>query len=322
MTEKKDAGKPGTDKQKAGSQPPATIDKTLADAVLNKVKVFTANKDLRLPPDYSPENALKSAWLILLETKDSQKRPVLEVCTKESIANSLLKMVLLGLNPLKSQCDFIAYGNKLSCDLNYFGNYALAKRLGDVKEVVPIIVYEGDTFEYEIKDGVKKVTKHIQSFENIDINKIKGAYATVYFNDPEHTPHIEIMTMAQIRQAWMQGAMKGNSPAHKNFPDQMGAKTVISRACKLFINASDDSELGIEAGDTKTIQSRQEIHDNANREDITMDTDAEIISDNGNGNGHQDKKQNDDHESSDQTVETDQSGNLSDLGKESEKRGF
>lgn len=282
MTKQSEAGKSGTEKQKPGSQPPAMIDRTLSDAVLAKVKVFTQNKDLRLPPDYSPENALKSAWLILLETKTSKndgERPVLEACTKDSVANSLLRMVLLGLNPLKGQCDFIAYGNKLSCDLNYFGTLALAKRLGDVKEVIPIIVYEGDQFEYEITGGIKKVTKHIQSFDNIDINKIKGAYATVFFNEPDHEPYVEIMTMAQIRQAWMQGAMKGNSPAHQKFPDQMSNKTVISRACKLFINSSDDSDLGILPDDKKAIASKQQIDDGANKEEIIMDVQSEVITD-------------------------------------------
>ena len=138
MVKNADSVKKTEEKQ---SQTPATIDRTLADAVLKKVQIFTANKDLRLPPDYSPENALKSAWLILLETKDSNKKPVLEVCTKESIANSLLKMVLLGLNPLKSQCDFITYGDKLSCDPSYFGNIALARRHGGVKDIFATIIY-------------------------------------------------------------------------------------------------------------------------------------------------------------------------------------
>ena len=281
MTNKADAGKAGNEK-KAGSQTPAVIDKTLADSVLKKVQIFTANKDLRLPPDYSPENALKAAWLILIETKTSKadgERPVLEVCTKESIANSLLKMVLLGLNPLKSQCDFIAYGNKLSCDLNYFGTMALAKRNGNVKEVIPTIVYEGDDFEYEINNGCKKIVKHTQSFDNIDINKIKGAYATVIFEDPQAEPYVEIMTMAQIRQAWAQGAMKGNSPAHQKFPDQMAGKTAIGRACKRYINSSDDSDLGIDNTDQRFINSKQEIDDNANKEEITMDAKAEDVTD-------------------------------------------
>jgi len=295
MTNKTEAAKTGNEK-KANPQTPAMIDRTLADSVLNKVKIFTANKDLRLPPDYSPENALKAAWLLLLETKDSNKKPVLEVCTKDSIANALLKMVLLGLNPLKSQCDFIAYGEKLSCDVSYFGTIALARRNGQVDHVLPVVVYAGDEFQYEINNGVKKVTKHIQAFENIDINKIKGAYATVFFEDPDKEPYVEIMTIVQIRQAWQQGAAKGNSPAHQKFPDQMCGKTVIGRACKLFINASDDSDLGIESQDQRTIESKQAIANNANKEEITMDVNAEDVTDK-NNNGEENKTEGKDNNS-------------------------
>ena len=105
------------------------------------------------------------------------------------------------------------------------------------------IIYEGDDFEYEIdaETGRKRILKHKQDFKNIDNNKILGAYATVPLNDG--TKHVEIMPMTQIRHAWMQGATKGQSPAHKNFPDQMAIKTVIGRACKLFISTSDDSGL-------------------------------------------------------------------------------
>ena len=49
--------------------------------------------------------------------------------------------------------------------------------------------------------------------------------------------------MQQIKDSWNQGAMKGNSPAHKLFPDQMAEKTVINRACKLIIRTSDDAIL-------------------------------------------------------------------------------
>jgi recombination protein RecT len=182
-------------------------------------------------------------------------------------------MVLQGLNPVKKQCDFLVYGNKLTLQREYHGTIALAKRYADVREPVANVIYEGDTFEYAIQpNGYKKVTKHEQALDNIDSNKIKGAYATLIFNDPEREPYVEIMTMAEIRQAWMQGATKGNSPAHKNFPGEMCKKTVISRACKLFISASDDSSLfDDDPQDDRTAAAKQAITENANKEVITMD---------------------------------------------------
>jgi len=51
------------------------------------------------------------------------------------------------------------------------------------------------------------------------------------------------MTMKDIRTAWNQGATKGNSPAHKNFPDQMAIRTVMNRAIKIEVASSNDSHL-------------------------------------------------------------------------------
>jgi recombination protein RecT len=86
------------------------------------------------------------------------------------------------------------------------------------------------------------------------------------------------MTIQQIRQSWQQGATKGASPAHKNFPDEMSKKTVISRACKLFISSSDDSSLfDDDDKDERTAASKQAIADNANREEITMDVRSEVV---------------------------------------------
>lgn len=268
------------------------IPKTIADSVLARVQQFTANRDIRLPADYSPENALKSAWLILLEAKTKENKPVLEHCTRESIANALLNMVLQGLNPVKKQCDFIAYGDKLYMQREYHGTVALAKRYAAIKDPIANIIYEGDEFEYSINEyGVKTITKHTQNLDNIDLNKIKGAYATIRFEDPDKEPHIEIMTMAQIRQAWMQGATKGASPAHKNFPDEMAKKTVIGRACKLFITSSDDSSLFEDPEvDNFTTTAREKAAKRANKEELTMDIEAEVVT-GGNGKKPEPKPQ-------------------------------
>lgn len=220
------------------------IQNQTTNAVLDHVQQLQEAGDLKLPENYAVGNQIKLAWLKILEVKDRQDRPALEVCTKESIANALLEMVVQGLSVTKKQGDFIVYGNKLTFSLEYHGTIALARRFGGVSGVpTGNVIYEGDEFEYEIdaETGRKRILKHKQDFKNIDNNKILGAYATVPLSDG--TKHVEIMPMTQIRQAWMQGANKGQSPAHKNFPDQMAIKTVIGRACKLFISTSDDSGL-------------------------------------------------------------------------------
>jgi len=66
---------------------------------------------------------------------------------------------------------------------------------------------------------------------------------------------------------------KGNSPAHKNFADQMAIKTAINRACKLLISSSDDSVLYDPLEDDKAIDVtdanvQHEIKKTANKESL------------------------------------------------------
>lgn len=252
--------------------------------VLTRINAFKQSGELRLPKDYSPENAIRSAWLILQETTDRNNKPVLETCTSTSIANALLKMVTLGLSPMKKQCDFIAYGNKLSCDMEYAGNIALAKRYGGLKWIKGNAVFEGDEFEFEVdgKTGRRKVLKHKQTLENLGAGKLLGAYAVFELDSGQ--VDTEIMNMKQIQAAWNQGATKGNSPAHRNFPDQMAIKTVINRACKLLIRGSDDSVLmagdendDVPKQDAKAETVKQEIKAKANQTVINLDEEAEDI---------------------------------------------
>lgn len=260
----------------------AIVEKNISDNVLARLNEFEKQGALNLPSTYSAPNALKSAYLILRETNKDGKC-VLETCTKESIANSLLDMCIQGLSPVKKQCYFIPYGNQLRLSKSYLGNIAATKRLKGVKDVFAEIIYEGDEFEYEIdlESGLKKITKHEQDFMNIDITKIKGAYAVIIREDNPN--YVEVMNINQIKNSWNQGSMKGQSGAHKNFTDQMCKKTAINRACKNFLDTSDDSDILIEAiNNTEQLESESlenkdiitsveyEIQENANTEVIDI----------------------------------------------------
>lgn len=245
----------------------AEIKKDISAQVLAKIDSFQKSGELKLPKDYSVENALKSAYLILSESK------VLEKCTKASIADSLLKMAVYAVSPLKKQCYFIPYGNQLTCQISYAGNISAAKRYGGLKSIKGNAIFEDDVFKFEVDSitGRKKVIEHTQTLESIS-KSLKGAYAVYELNDG--SIDVEIMNMDQIRQAWKQGATKGESPAHKNFPDQMAIKTVINRACKLLINSSDDSILYFDdefsevKNDPVSNNVDAEIIENANTETI------------------------------------------------------
>lgn len=266
-------------------------ERNVTDKVLSRVKSLEEKGELKVPTNYSPENALKSAFLILSETVDRDKKPVLQSCSEASIANTLLDMVIQGLSPAKKQCYFIPYGGQLQLSRSYMGTVAVTKRLKGVTDVKAYCIYEGDEFEqeYNIDTATLRITKFNPKFENIDITKIKGAFAVVLGdNGPIHT---EVMNINQIKKAWGQGAAKGNSGAHNNFTDEMAKKTVINRACKMFANTSDDSDLLIEAfnnSDEKQydekdlvnnveFEVKEEIKEKANAKEIDIEAPTKIV---------------------------------------------
>jgi recombination protein RecT len=229
----------------------ALFKRTVIDVTVEKVRGFIENKQLRLPSNYSPENAMKSAWLMLQEKTATNGKPVLEACTQASISAAMLNMVVQGLNPIKVQCYFIAYGTVLACQRSYFGTMAITKNVEPkVKDFAFAVVYEGDTFSYSILNGRKSVVEHVQSMANIHKDKIVGAYAMALGEDDKPWK-TEIMTIDEIHQSWKQSKVNpfGNdgklnpSSTHGKFPADMALRTVINKLCKPIINASSDSEL-------------------------------------------------------------------------------
>jgi recombination protein RecT len=227
------------------------VKKNTVDVVTQNIKGLEQRGEIQFPPDYSPQNALRAAWLILQNTQDRNKRPVLQTCTQTSIINALFDMVIQGLNPVKKQCYFIAYGNQLTCQRSYHGTMSLAKRVDpSIGEIVAEVVWEGDEFEYEIVNGQKRVVKHKQTLESVDSKKLKGAYCII-LDKNGNIKKTEIMSFEQIKTAWKKskaspvdsnGNIKAGS-THYEFMEEMAKKTVINRACKSIINSSSDAYL-------------------------------------------------------------------------------
>lgn len=227
----------------AGNQQASLIvNNGLIDGLVRQLKE-KENFGLAFPKDYNVANALTGAYLILKETVDKDKHPVLESCSQASIVNSLMEMATLALNVNKKQGYFIAYGGKCQFQKSYFGNITLAKRNG-LKKISAEIIYEGDTFKYHIVNGEKVIDEHTQDFMNIDNDKIKGAYAVGTMIDGSQI--VEIMNINQLKKAWNQrmGGLKEDAAStHTKFKDQMSKKTVINRLCKMIANTSTDGNI-------------------------------------------------------------------------------
>lgn len=253
----------------------------IVEGVLQRIKAFQNNQEIDLPPDYSAPNALRSAWLILQNVKDRNKKPVLEVCTRHSIANALLDMVVQGLNPAKRQCSFVAYGNQLVMQREYQGARAVAKRVDkDLKDTFAEVVYKGDDLEFEIVRGRRIVTKHVQKWENISHDNIVGAYAVAIDQEGE-VKRCELMNLEQIYSAWRMsknypfddsGKLKPTS-THAKFKDEMAKKTVMNRLCKHIINSSSDSGLMLQSvrrtdDEAAQAEAQAEVDEYANTGDV------------------------------------------------------
>jgi len=235
------------------------------DKVEERIKEFVKHGGLEVPENYHVGNALKSAWLNLQTVEISKKQGgglAIEKCTQESVINSLLDMVVQGLSVAKKQGYFIAYNDQLSFQRSYFGTLAVTKRLSEVKDVRYQVIYDDDIFEIAIKDGEKIISRHETNLDNIDNNKIIGAYVIIVKYDG--TFYTEIMKMQDIKQSWKQSRtawaifeqekdrtltdnLKADS-VHGKFTDQMVLKTVINRACKNFANTNtSDNDIFIDA---------------------------------------------------------------------------
>lgn len=214
------------------------INNTFIDGLSKQLNAKVQN-GMSFPTDYNVTNALMGAYLALKETEDKNGKPLLEVCSQTSIANSLMDMATLGLSVQKKQGYFIAYGGKCQFQRSYFGNMTIARRYG-MKDVNAEIIYDGDEFTYSIVDGKKEFTSHNQDFKNIDTDKISGAYAIVTMEDG--TKYLEVMNINQLKQSWKQGyGYKETGGTHQKFADQMAKKTVINRAMKQIINTHGDA---------------------------------------------------------------------------------
>lgn len=215
------------------------MQETTVNKILDRIKELQ-DTGFVLPKDYNVNNALSSAWLYLQTIEDKNHNKAIDVCTKLSIGNCLLKMAINGEHP-KKHCYFIPCGNSLEFWERYTGKLLRAKRDTRIQDIVAQIVYEGDKFVYTVdENGYYQLVSHETAIENINPDKIKAAYAVVIYKDG--SKHLEIMTIDQIRKSWQQGAARGTSGAHQNFTDQMCKKTVIARACKIELDSATDGE--------------------------------------------------------------------------------
>lgn len=221
-----------------------TTQRSLDEQVIGNLNRLQ-EQGLEMPPGYSPQNALKSAFF---ELTNSTSGNLLQAAAnnhemKTSISNALLDMVIQGLSPAKKQCYFIKYGNKVQLMRSYFGTMAVLDRVTGGADITPVVVRKDDEFEVAMDGPNMIVKKHETKFENLD-NEIIAAYVVIKLANGKETT--TVMTKKQIDQSWAKSKMKGSGP-QKEFPEEMAKRTVINRAAKTLINTSNDNDLLVQA---------------------------------------------------------------------------
>lgn len=204
--------------------------------------------------NYAVLNALNAAYYQLTNSDNGN---LLLAANSQSVYNSLLDMVIQGLDPAKKQCYFVKYGSNVKLMRSYFGTQKVLKDLEDVDDIWAEVIYDGDDVEIEVVNGHRRLVSHKTHWQNQN-NPIAGAYCVIKNASGEE--FLTIMTKAEIDESWSMSKSKSKN-VHRKFPQEMSKRTVINRAAKQFINTSNASNLFIDAVN-RTTENEYEIENN------------------------------------------------------------
>lgn len=215
------------------------IPKNISDIVFNTVQEYQNKGIMTLPKNYDVGTALKSAWLTI------QGDSKLMNCNRDSLLNSMLDMVVLGLNPAKKQCYFVSMGTSCALIPSYFGKQAAVKRLSGVIDIRSDVIYKGTKYELvcdEYGNDNIKILNPCPLEERKKENMI-GAWCKIIMNKDicGSDSYCTIMTNQEIESAWKMNR-GGINKTHEIFFVEMAKKSVISRCTKNYINTLDDSD--------------------------------------------------------------------------------
>jgi recombination protein RecT len=156
----------------------------------------------------------------------------LQKCHPDSIRNSVINVASIGLslNPAKKQAYLVPRGGLAVLDISYIGLVRLATDSKGIKYVCADVVRLNDKFMFNGKD--EKPEHSFDPFaSDSDRGEIRGVYCYAKLQDGEYLT--EVMSKKQIEDVRM-ASTAPNSPAWKNWYDEMSKKAVIKRAQKLW----------------------------------------------------------------------------------------
>jgi recombination protein RecT len=177
---------------------------------------------------------------------------------------------------IKGDKQIVNYGGELHLLRSYTGTIHEISRLKGVIDIKAYCIYEGDEFEqqYNIETAALKISKFNPKFENIDVDKIKGAFAVVI--GETGIIHTEIMNINQIKVQWQKSIEKDDVSPREVLTDEAAKKIVINRACKNFIDISDERAPFIEANTNRDKRCTRELKEENNNEALKVKEDLQV----------------------------------------------
>lgn len=229
-----------------------------------------------LPVHITPDRMVRVAMTAV------QNTPKLLQCDKNSLYMAVLKSAQLGLEPdgVLGQAYLLPYGNKVQLIVGYKGLIDLARRSGEVSNIIAKEVCVNDDFELAWHEEVP--FRHKQDISGVR-GDIIGFWAMARFKDGGF--HFDYMTVDEVNtirdgsqgyQSAKKYAKNGviNSPWESNYVE-MGKKTAIRRIAKylpMSVQRASAVEDMVDAGKKFDVSETGDIIIEHNEEPNIIDT--------------------------------------------------
>ncbi len=210
-----------------------------------------------------------------------QQVPALLDCTPASLMGAMMQAAAWGLelDPVLGMAYLVPYRDRCQLIIGYQGLIELARRSGEVRNVIARAVHERDRFKYRF--GLDELLEH-EPFAGEDPGPLVYVYAIAYLANSVEVNRdgralqgkvFDVMSVAEVEKIRDRSAAKNSGPWKTDY-EAMGKKTVIRRLCKYLPKSVEMAQALSE--DEKADRAEQALT-------IDIPTDRQIPAGSGNG---------------------------------------
>ena len=245
--------------------------------IVDYAKEYVKSNNIILGKEYDLAKAMNSLYLNLLQVKDKNQKPALEVCSEVTIREAVMDCVNKELNVSKAQGYYIVYGDKLQFQPSYFGLSKMARDYAGVN-IMSNVIRDGEDADVESRIDGSLVIHHKPNIKCLN-NKIVAVYAVATDVSSGRVVNSDIMSTEEAKKSLAKSKTGGT--VAKEFEHEMLRKVVERRLAKHFINKSSDAmrmTITNPDGSVVNINSYDDMLDDDNFVDCsyTINTDEQI----------------------------------------------